>query len=369
MNWYGDIPILGFGKLKGDSETRRGLYVSFHQYCILLLTVLCMPVIIYGTTYSTISNGAWNNESVWSTDGTSGCLCTPPTLIDEFDVIIGHTITLSSDLHIKSGNKLTVNVNSALVGDYNIYVEKGEVISNGTIEVGLLEVSSRSQVTLNGKITISKNFVSHGSAILNALVDVQMADFENEKGAKVTFTPNSRFKIRGGNFNNAGMIKLDSACFQMSGGDFDNLVGGTVRGVGAITVQAGDIKNSGNWSLGVDWCVTGSGTGLPQAENCAGNNCADPSTLPFELAFFEGNFIEDHVILTWQTVTESNSDYFTVERRHQEPVFDIPDRWEEIEVMPGAGNSNTIEMHVNEPQIMHFAVYDLRGNRIYEEAF
>lgn len=58
--------------------------------------------------------------------------------------------------------------------------------------------------------------------------------------------------------------------------------------------------------------------------------------LPIELVFFEADIVDKgHVRLKWQTASEVNNDYFTIERS-----IDAAN-WQVIKTIEGAGNSNT----------------------------
>ena len=60
------------------------------------------------------------------------------------------------------------------------------------------------------------------------------------------------------------------------------------------------------------------------------------TSLPIELVYFEGRNTVDGNLLEWQTATEINNDYFTLERGvYANGSVD----WQVIEYQPGAGNS------------------------------
>lgn len=59
------------------------------------------------------------------------------------------------------------------------------------------------------------------------------------------------------------------------------------------------------------------------------------NTLPIILTYFDATFIENHVRLDWQTATEINNDYFTIEKSLDGK------NWELVKTIEGAGNSFT----------------------------
>jgi len=63
------------------------------------------------------------------------------------------------------------------------------------------------------------------------------------------------------------------------------------------------------------------------------------SALPIELTSFTAQFVGTDVELKWTTASEVNCDHFTVERSKDGRTF------EQLEQVPGAGNSNTIRQY------------------------
>lgn len=63
--------------------------------------------------------------------------------------------------------------------------------------------------------------------------------------------------------------------------------------------------------------------------------------LPIKLITFNATSNGNSVVLTWQTATEINNDYFTIERSVD------ADNWEEILYVTGAGNSNKTETYTS----------------------
>ena len=341
MNCSGEIKNLKFGEGFLLSAIRVLFSPFFKQFYITLLLVLCGRVLALGISYYTISNGDWNSPAVWSTNSVTGCTCTPSNQINGFNVVIRHTINVNDDIYIKSGYTLTINVNSGLSGAFNIFVENGELNSNGTIVHESMNISTNGIVILYGPITAAGNFRSDGVGIFNAEVTVNNANIENGPGAIMLFAPDCKINLLNGNLKNTGTIDFDSACIEMNDGNFENLTDGIISGTGSINVGSGNVINNGTWSSGVDWCTTGSGTGMPTVQKCVSSNCT-ASILPIELVFFKGTLLNDKVELTWQTVSESNNEYFTIERRVRARADGMPTRWEEIERVSGAGNSNTL---------------------------
>lgn len=58
--------------------------------------------------------------------------------------------------------------------------------------------------------------------------------------------------------------------------------------------------------------------------------------LPIELIDFNARLVNDHVLLNWQTASELNNHFFTIERSKNGV------KWEEVSIVNGAGNSNQL---------------------------
>jgi len=67
------------------------------------------------------------------------------------------------------------------------------------------------------------------------------------------------------------------------------------------------------------------------------------SALPIDLISFNGEIVGNNVELNWSVASQVNNDYFTIKKS-----IDC-EQWEEVSVIPGAGNSNTE---------MDYTVYD-----------
>lgn len=113
---------------------------------------------------------------------------------------------------------------------------------------------------------------------------------------------------------------------------------------GAATVNISDIYAEGEGTAADKWRFKGNvnsdgvpvviapGQGLGVAQDAASSSC--PTVLPIELINFTATPISNEMVkLYWQTATEINNDYFTIERSHNAKD------WEVIETLAGAGNS------------------------------
>jgi hypothetical protein len=92
-----------------------------------------------------------------------------------------------------------------------------------------------------------------------------------------------------------------------------------------------------------------------------------PLPLPVELAHFNGTCDDGKVTLTWQTTSETNNDYFTIEKS------DDMVNWTELRTLNGAGNSNVNQYYEMEDLYPYLTTYyrlsqtDLNGQVEYFE--
>ena len=84
---------------------------------------------------------------------------------------------------------------------------------------------------------------------------------------------------------------------------------------------------------------TKEGTGFQLSFTGSTCNITCESPLPVELLTFDAKCNNDNVDLSWSTATETNNDYFTIERS-----ADVSD-WEFVKSVPGSGNSNSARFY------------------------
>lgn len=73
--------------------------------------------------------------------------------------------------------------------------------------------------------------------------------------------------------------------------------------------------------------------------------------LPVELLSFRGECLSDNVLLSWETASEVNNDYFTVSVS-ADPGNNAPTSWHEIGRVQGAGHSTSLQSYsfIDKPQ-------------------
>jgi len=83
-----------------------------------------------------------------------------------------------------------------------------------------------------------------------------------------------------------------------------------------------------------DYTKEGTGFTLSFGGSCA-ISCESP--LPVEMLPFNATCEDGHVTVEWSTATETNNDYFTIERSND------ASNWVPLKNVPGAGNSNSVQ--------------------------
>ncbi|HKR03128.1 MAG TPA: T9SS type A sorting domain-containing protein [Bacteroidia bacterium] len=95
--------------------------------------------------------------------------------------------------------------------------------------------------------------------------------------------------------------------------------------------------NSGCCPGPVPNCLGGAGAG--SNAHSFGFGFDDPGALPVSLTAFNATLINDKVYLSWTTASETNNDYFTVEKSQNK------EEWIIVDKIKGAGNSTTVKSY------------------------
>ncbi|PKP10936.1 MAG: hypothetical protein CVU09_05290 [Bacteroidetes bacterium HGW-Bacteroidetes-4] len=223
-------------------------------------------------TYKSIATGFWENNSTWD--------------LNQFpDGSKENTITISSGDTVTATN---LNVAKATT----IIVENGAALIINTLDVNIDAAEARKDFILDVK--------DGGLLIING-------NFTAAKDASLTIDGNAT--ITGDlTLGNNAKITVDS----------DGTSGGTLNIGGDLTVGTGsELLGYGN--------VTVAGTVDPLI--------AGDTQLPIELTHFAATSNENDVTIYWQTASEENNHYFTIERSVDGISFKT------IGTVMGAGNS------------------------------
>ncbi|MEL6655559.1 MAG: T9SS type A sorting domain-containing protein [Bacteroidota bacterium] len=128
--------------------------------------------------------------------------------------------------------------------------------------------------------------------------------------------------------NDNGTITINGA-IDTSGSKFENKAGGTVNGSGNLFYSGStSVENKDSSSF---FGYTGGNPTGPDGP-CSGGTCSDAS-LPITLQHFTAKVDTRQVILNWVTASETNNDFFSIERSTDGYS------WRTIQELKGAGTS------------------------------
>jgi hypothetical protein len=260
-------------------------YKAIRFYTVLFLLCFCGRTSIEGAALYSITNGDWSTPGTWSlVSGGGNCGCTPSSS-DDINLSAGYTVTSTVSFTIGSGGTINLVTGSTLdFGSNSLTVGNGGTLS---MSGGFLIVQD---LTFNNGSTVN---VSSSSA------DIQVkGNFLNKN-----------------NSNNITINGYMSVAGTASAGN-----GSTIAGTGSLQVTG---------------TMSGAGTFFGGSVSCT--NCSTSSggtVLPIVLTSFSAKVLDNEVQLKWTTATETNNNYFKIERisnsGHTELLGEIK----------GAGNSN-----------------------------
>ena len=283
---------------------------------LLILFLLTNPVTGFcQTTYTSLANGNWNNSStVWSTNGSSACGCTPGYILVNDTVIINHDINLGNDLEVDLNSHLLITGTGSLSGNFPIEsFNGGSIIAFGPVDCESIDIGPGCIGNFYQTIDCVDRFRVEGISQVDTTVVVSDGDIEVKETGNLTFiVPYIEVDVSQGEFKNDGIINFNNTCLYVLHGNFRNKETGSLFGTGYIEVQDGDIRDDplSFWSININWCCSGEEEDMPFAENC--NGCL--LILPIDLVAFWGTTTDQKVILHWITATETNTHYYVVER-------------------------------------------------------
>lgn len=319
----------------------------FSKNSLILAIVLLITSTSQAATYSTLTNGNWNDvTNVWSLDGITPCGCTPATPSGVNDIILNHNITMSYNLVFNGGNFI-ISPGASLTGPFNINIWNANMDVFGNLSIAKYNQNFSTNVTLHpGAImSLTNRFVlEDGNFTMDgALIYMASGNFDIFDVGSFYVTNASRVNIANGNITNNGYILLETGSCMTSNGNWKNEVTGTVSGGGSATTNVGNIQNSGIWDVALLWCSAGSDFGMPSPEDCAGAlGVCNGIQLPVELAGFSAQFMDGFVLISWETVSETNNDYFIVLRSSNGVD------WKEVDRIDGAGTTTNTQHYETE---------------------
>jgi len=336
---------------------------------IILLTVVVLPLFslnTYSLTYTSLEDGDWNNTTtVWSLDGITPCGCSAPLTISGHTVNINHSINQKSTLKIINGSIVNISSTGALIGPtYKFVLTSGTVTVNGGFTNILrldIAISGTFDAT-DSRIEVEEQVNVYGTMTVNdAIVELGAGNFTVQTGGYASFEGGSYLITHVGNIfvDPAATLHMDDCCL-IANGNINN--DGTVSGTGVVQSLFGNVDNNGTWSVNVDWCVPGSSSGMPIAEDCSYVQATCDAiytavTLPIDLVLFDANETQERKVeVEWVTANEVNNDFFTVENSVDRV------NWNIVTIIPGAGNSSSTlsYMYLDEDPQVGVSYYRLK---------
>ena len=266
----------------------------------LLLAIPCSRA--WSVTTNTSSAGLWNTGGNWDNGIPGG---TDDANINHAMIIDGNVASTRGDYTFNSPC-----IDTTGGGAFNLSVQ-GTGGNEGIVDIN-------ANVTFEGTCSVSSN----GTLIIRTgdTLIVGATTFAN--GSTVNIESGAVLIVNGNlqNNNNSTGITINGNVF----------VNGNVNGGnGSAITGAGGINATGTITTDPP---TGSIFG--STTDCTVPPCAaGPGAVPIELNYFISRSTDDHILLEWETLSESNNNYFILDRSIDGHFF------EELAKIPGSGNS------------------------------
>lgn len=142
------------------------------------------------------------------------------------------------------------------------------------------------------------------------------------------------------------LITNNGAEITVSGGGSVDISGSASFGNGATLVVDGDLNVEGDLTMGNNYSFSGNGTATVGNNGCgaywdpgSGGTCTTNSILPVALLNFAVKNSDDGVVISWETSTELNNDFFEIERSENGTDFMV------IGKVDGSGTTKNISKY------------------------
>jgi len=260
----------------------------------------------------TLTNGAFMNMT-----GGNG----------NIDISGGLTVSNNADINFNSTGSINIGGNLNTSGGSTKEIN----INNGSLNVsGDVSMSSGTTLNVADGASLSATNLSTGNnsdAVINANGDVSISQDFNlggvlDIGPTGTMTVGKDFTMK-----NAGTTITNVDGLLDVGNDI-NIKNKDLTGTGKLN-WAGDLNLNG-----YNASINGYKTGIPPAP--LDLSTMSTVTLPVELISFTADNTGNSVLISWQTATELNNDYFTIERSANGTDFDA------IGTTKGNGTKKTV---------------------------
>ncbi|HXU25648.1 MAG TPA: T9SS type A sorting domain-containing protein [Bacteroidia bacterium] len=265
--------------------------------------LLSLPFLGLAQTATTVANGNWTSASIWSVN------TTPST----------------NNASITVANTVTVNTSIGLSGTTSLLVT-GSLIDPTGGSAYSLNLSNFSNLTVSGNVTFEGNLSVSNSATITITSGATLTVKD------VTFSNNTILVINtGGSFVVKGDLHLSNNNAIVDNGSI--LVSGDLQATNNVT-----LSGTGSAAVAGSSSTSNGATVFGGQGNCTNCSFTSSTPLPIELLYFNAKSATTEVNLSWGTITETNNNYFTIEKSKDGINFDV---LRDLKTEAKNGNSTT----------------------------
>ena len=298
----------------------------------LILLLLGFGIILsnncIGATCTTTAPGVWD--------------CGTPAANDI--LIVNHDVSLGA--WVSSGN-ITVNTGATLTFTAKFEATGSAIVTvDGTINVsGETKLLNTASLVVNGTMNATKITMENNSSATISGTLTMTSDLELKVTSSMTIEDGGSLSASKFIMNSGTSLIMESNSDASFSNTVDIKAGASATVDGSFSTTAdlklnGSICGSGSVTYDpADGC-SGAGTACGDSGWCDGSGSITSGTLPVELIAFNGKSVEGRIELTWETQSEINNNYFTVEKLDKRNTF------QEILKISGAGNSDTPKHYI-----------------------
>lgn len=237
----------------------------------------------------------------------------------------GATLTFTAKFEPSGSAIVTVDGVLNVSGETKV-LNSAALVVNGTMSATKITLENTSSATISGTLTMSSDLELKGTSIMT------IEDGGSVSAAKLTMNSGTSLIMESNtNASFTNTVDIKAGASVTIDGSFsttaDLKLNGSICGNGSVTYDP------------ADGC-SGAGTACGDSGWCDGSGSITSGTLPVELTSFKGESIEGNIKLTWETESEINNDYFTIEK------LDEKNNFKELIKIPGAGNSDTSKKYL-----------------------
>jgi cytoskeletal protein CcmA (bactofilin family) len=338
---------------------------------LLTLAFFIVCYVSFGTTYTSIADGDWDDDAFWDANGA------PPNTLPAGDiVIVDHVIDIDADIEI--AGTMTVNGTLTTSNAKKIGEMTGTFTNNGTITIKQIEKVD-GNFTNNGTITLTNEFKFDGNAswTFTNSGSITATKFKDDGGgypdgsgtgglmttllntSTGTMNLSNEFKFDGA-FTNEGDIQTAKLHVD---GDLCNK--GTITTTGEVQIHGGTVSCTGTMTVdcsavfkfksgdqgdpsfsGQNLCCSNSNEPTITFDGSLDGNVIDSSSvsicsvvLPVKWADVKVIVEQSDVKLEWSTYEEINNAYFEIEKSVDGSHFIS------VGEVQGSGNTNQVTQY------------------------